>query len=108
MEDNGEMERFDLDNPEYDKDGLPVIPRISFSVPKQYRKEFLHMMVDEVRPSPGAALMAIFVKFMRSYREEQLVKNRKPEGERRETMTFARPSLTTKDVQSRAQNSDPV
>lgn len=60
-----ESQRFNIEEVEYDKDGNPVIPRISFSVPKLYRKEFLQDMLDEVRTTPGEQLMAIFVVYYR-------------------------------------------
>ena len=63
-----EYERFDMETVEYDKDGMPVIPRINFLIPKEYRKDFLQMMVDEVRSTPGELLKSIFVRFMRDYR----------------------------------------
>ncbi len=65
-----DLNRFDIEDVEYDKEGLPVIPRITFAVPKQYRAEFLQMMTNEVRSTPGEQLMAVFVKFMRTYRAE--------------------------------------
>lgn len=81
-------QRFDMDHVEFDKDGVPEIPRISFQVPKPFREEFLQRMIDEVRSTPGEQLMAIFVLGMRQYREEVLaVKG--PEGERRRIPVYA-------------------
>ena len=70
MDDMDESKRFDIETVEYDKDGIPVIPRISFSVPRSYRAQFLQDMIDEVRSTPGEQLQAIFVKYMRMRRAE--------------------------------------
>lgn len=81
-------DRFDIDAVEYDKDGVPEIPRISFQVPKPFRNEFIQRMQDEVRLTPGEQLMAIFVQGMRQYRAEVLAA-KGPEGERRRIPVYA-------------------
>lgn len=98
MEDS---ERFDIETVKYDEDGIPVLPRISFSVPKAYRKEFLQDMLDEVRNTPGEQLMAIVVKYYRIKRSE--VQKLEPSGQHRipvyapksSTSTIAQPKVQT-------------
>ncbi len=97
-----DTERFDIENIKHDTDGIPEIPRISFSVPKAYRKEYLQMMIDEVRLTPGEQLMAIFVKFMRHYRAEVLAvesASELPATERRRIPFYGPKQSTSKAAQ---------
>lgn len=95
-----DMDRFDIDNIQFDKDGLPEIPRISFQVPKPFRAEFLQRMIDEVRSTPGEQLMAIFVQGMRQYRAEVATVVKGPEGERRRIPVYApKQSMSAIDLQ---------
>jgi hypothetical protein len=103
MEDD--TQRFDIEHIEFDKDGIPVIPRISFSVPKSFRQDFLQRMIDEVRSTPGEQLMAIFVQGMRIYRAEVTAQaTLPPEGERRRLPHYGPKSSTSKVAQGEAQN----
>lgn len=110
MEDN-EMtkgDRFDVDNVKFDDEGNPVLPNINFRVPKQYRKEFLKMMIDEVRTTPGEQLMAIFVLFMRRFRAEAVARETATgqlEGSRRRIPDYASKIVAEKPVQGERLNS---
>lgn len=93
-----ETGRFDIEKIDYDKDGVPIFPRISFSIPRAYRAQFLQMMIDEVRNMPGEQLMAIFVKFMRSTQAENAAAAilGTTEGERRRIPSYGPKSSTYK------------
>ena len=101
-----ETDRFDIDHIQFDKDGLPEIPRISFQVPKPFRAEFLQRMIDEVRSTPGEQLMAIFVQGMRQYRAEVAAATKGPEGERRRIPVYAPKLPTLATDQGKAQTAD--
>ena len=98
------QERFDIENVDYDKDGIPIIPRIGFWVPKAYRAQFLQDMIDEVRSTPGEQLMAIFVKYMRSRRPD--AQAQPLEGERRRIPVYVEKAVSLKNDQGKAQNSE--
>lgn len=100
MDEMEETKRFDVEKVEYDTDGTPIIPRINFTVPRSYRKQFYQDMVEEVRATPGEQLMAIFVKYMRM-RQTQLAVTSKvpPGGEQRQIPVLGGPqSLLSKVV----------
>ncbi len=104
MEDN---ERFDIEKVEYDKDGIPVIPRIGFSVPRSYRAQFLQDMIDEVRSTPGEQLMAIFVKYMRARKvETELAAKATPESGRPRIPTYGPKMPVPMPDQTTKQKSD--
>jgi hypothetical protein len=57
---------FDLNKLDYDKDGIPIMRRIAFDIPRSYRKAFIQMMVDDDRQTPKEMLHIIFVRYMRT------------------------------------------
>ena len=101
-----EMDRFDIDHIQFDKDGLPEIPRISFQVPKPFRAEFLQRMHDEVRSTPGEQLMAIFVQGMRQYRSEVQAVTKGLEGERRRIPVYGPKPSTSAIDQEKSRTAD--
>ncbi len=97
MDDKEDVKRFDIDNVEYEADGTPIIPRIQFTVPRAYRKQFFQDMMDEVRSSPGEQLMAIFVKYMRMKRAELTASTIVPPGgDRRQIPNYGPKVLPSK------------
>lgn len=105
MEDR-DIERFDLERLEYDKDGIPVIPRIGFTIPRSYRKQFVQDMLDEVRLSPGEQLMAIFVKYMRARKlQVEAQAAAKSEVERRQIPFYGQKQPPPKADSGKEQNS---
>lgn len=103
MAEESAREGFDIENVRNDDQGIPEIPRIQFTVPRQYRKEVLQIMHDEIRSTPGELLMAIFVKYMRDYRA-RMESRELPEAERRQLPTYVPKQPMTKSDQAVKQN----
>jgi hypothetical protein len=104
MED--ELTRFDMENVEFDSDGSPKIPRIGFTVPKAYRREFLQDMIDEVRSTPGEQLMAVFVKYYRMKRTERIAAETKgsPQAAQNRLPVYGPKPSSGIDAQSKLQS----
>lgn len=92
-----------------DADGIPVIPRFSFSIPKECCHDFLQHMQEEDRGSAGELLTAIVKRYFRRLRAERMVKEMNATEQPQEARSIPsyglRKSMSNAD-QGKVQNED--
>lgn len=106
MNDDDDVQRFDIDNVQIDPKGDPIIPRIYFTIPRKYRKRFIQIMRDEIRSMPSDLLNAIFVRAMTQIEaEEAAAIKAMPGDERRRTPDYSPRPRQSADGQGQEQSS---